>query len=227
MSAAGIGRDPRRPSGPPGSAGCGQGHAVRSVVAPLRHPAHLHRRHAPLGRQGGHGVRPEGQGDHGPRRARVRRHHGRRRRRAAPQRRHPQPRLHPRRLPPHGRPGRAARQDHRAPAPRPRGRPGRARRGRAQAAGRPPGLHRLRDELLASTARPATAGCATTAAATWCSAPTTPPRRSRSASTSTSARPPRSSPGTRTAACCRVDGHGSADEVTARLVAAIDEARRP
>ena len=75
-----------------------------------------------------------------------------------------------------------------------------------------------------STTRPATAGCATTAAARSSSAPTTPPRPSRSASTSTSARPRRSSPGTRSATCSpTVDGLGTADEVTARLVAAIDE----
>ena len=92
---------------------------MRPAVAPLRHPAHLHGRHAPLRRQGGHGVRSQGQGDHGSRRARVRRDHGRRRRRAAPPGRHPQPRLRPRRLPPHRRPGRAPRQDHRGPAPRP------------------------------------------------------------------------------------------------------------
>ena len=52
----------------------------------------------------------------------------------------------------------------------------------------PPGVHRLRAPTTPSTARPATAGCATTAAARSCSGPTTPPRPSRSASTSTSAR---------------------------------------
>ena len=101
-------------------------------------PAHLHRRHPAGGGQGGHRPRAQGQGDHGRGRARARRHHDRHRRRAARQGRRPDPGLHPRRLPPHGAPGRGAGRDHRRAADRRRGRPGGAR-GSWCCSGWPPG----------------------------------------------------------------------------------------
>ena len=56
---------------------------MRPLVAPLRRPAHLHRRHAAGRRARAHRARADGQGDHGRRRSRRRRHHDRPRRRAA------------------------------------------------------------------------------------------------------------------------------------------------
>ena len=91
-----------------GRQGAGKGTQCVAAVAPLRRPAHLHRRHAPRGREGGHRVRPQGQGVHGrgelvPDDVMVgivdERLPSRRRRNRG---------LHPRRLPPHGRPGRGA-----------------------------------------------------------------------------------------------------------------------
>ena len=134
--------------------------------------------------------------------------------------------LHPRRLPPHRGAGRVAGRDHRRPAPRHGGRPRRPHRRRARAPRQPSGVRRLRRQLLGRSRRPSTTGPATTAAARSSSATTTPRRRSSVGSTSTRRRRRRSSTGTRSRDLLMVvDGDGDADEVTARLIRAIERAR--
>ena len=98
-------------------------------------------------------------------------------------------------------------------------------RRRARAALEPPGLQQLRRHLLDRRAARARRGPATSAAARSCSGPTTRPRPSAAASRSTSARPCRPSTcSTPAGLLVTVDGLGRPDDVTARLIAAIDAA---
>ena len=110
-------------------------------------------------------------------------------------------------------------------AARPGHRPRGARRRRARAHRRPPGVRRLRHQLLASTSRPRTTGPATSAAARSCSAPTTPRRPSRKRLDALRAETAPLIDVVRRRAGCwsTVDGLGTADEVTARLIGAIDD----
>ena len=142
---------------------------------------------------------------------------------ADPGRHHPSG-LHTRRLPPHRTPGpgpdgipRAERPGRRH-QPRDRHRPGTA------PAGQPAGLLRTAEPTTASTTtRPGSGESAMSAAATWSSATTTPSPPSGGGSSSTSARRLRSSSGSRVSGCSRhLEGTGSPDEVTDRLVAEVD-----
>ena len=103
----------------------------------------------------------------------------------------------------------AAPRDHARRTPRPGDRPRRAHRDRARAPGRPPGLQRLRRQLLRRQPAQVRLGLRQLRRRGDPARRRHPRGASRSASTSTSARPRRSSPGTPSASCWpTVDGLG-------------------
>ena len=162
-----------------GKQGAGKGTQSTAHRRAVRHPPHLHRRHAARRGARGHRVRPPGQGVHGRRRPRPRRGdpgHGRR----APGPARRVVRLPPRRLPAH--PGRRPRAWPRCWATWPRRGRGARRpdRRRRRAHQRPPGVRELRDRPDRGVARGGRRA-PTAAATSWSSATTTPRRPSAAA----------------------------------------------